>query len=673
MLAWAFPLIAALIVLPMGGVVAANEEPKTPAFGSWKGFAPGTYITERRTFRGATYHPDGIEYRRTVLAIVGESGEAKFQDYTSETATGPWKIALAHSETPPNPRGVRLDSKTLPNEDLSINRKTFHCTVTETVRKDDWGERITKQWTDDGSGIVLREQGRYEGQLAKGEPSRSTSTLVTTSIEKRSVGKELLECFVQERHESGETGTGWWRIWATSKVPEHRVALVTGKNNSRPPELKVELIAWGRDVSLIAAMKGDSPLFANERRENDSEQQKRRSGQLEKTMVADLASGDPARMRSGMNSVSQWADIISAATRTAAAEALNTALDHPAVEVRRSAGTALGRLGVRGLSLRLAEMLRKDPEGADQYLEALGIQADSDALSAILPSLRDSKESHRRAAVAALRFFKDDSARGTVEKALTDQSSAVRLTAVESLEKIGDPKSVPALLRALHDEYAPVTLGAIRVIGILGDDSAVPALLDLLGKGGKDVRASICLYLGRLRLEQPAAVGDALLPLIDDPDPRIRSGAIGSLGAIREKRAVPRLLQVIEQSPDSKSPDPWLQPRWVALVALGKIGDPAAIPFLVKLLDRPDSAEWAVEALIKIGDPSAAKYLVAHYILTANDEKLRHARRKEIEALAKLGTAETRTELESYIARCPPPQKQAIREAIAGINQRVPP
>jgi HEAT repeat protein len=554
MLPWTFPLIAALVALPMSGVVAANEEAKTPVFGSWKGFALGTYIIERHTYRGVTYHPDGIEYRRTVLATLGESGEAKFQDYTSQTAIGPWKIALAHSDAPPNP-AERLESKTLPTENVSVHTELFHCAVTETVRADDWGRTTTKQWTDDRSKMVLREQCQYDGRDPKGQPTRWTSTFETTGMEKRSLGQELMDCFVQEHHSSGENTTAWRRVWITPKVPGHRVAIVSGKSASAPPELEIELVEWGRDPSLLPAMKADSPLFANERRQNESEQQKRQSEQRKKKLVADLASGEAARMRSAMNGVSQpeWADLIAGADKPEAIEALNKALDHPDIEVRRSAGRALGKLGVKGLSLRLAEMLRRDPSGAEQYLEALGLQADSDALSAILPSLRDSKDAYRRAAVAALRFFKDDVARGAVEKALNDSTSHVRLMAVQSLEKIADPRSVPVLIRALQDEDATVVHAAIRLIGALGDDSAVPALLDLLKKGDKDTRAAVCVSIGKLRLEQPAPVGDALLPLIDDPDPRVRFGAIASLGAIREKRAVPQLIQVIEQPADPKS------------------------------------------------------------------------------------------------------------------------
>src|SRR5688572_4789748 len=119
MLAWKFPLIVSLGILRLSCLIAATDEAKIPAFRSWKGFAPGTYIIERYTYHGAKHRADGVEYRRTVLAAVGPSGEAKYQDYTSQSSTGPWKIASAHSDSPPG-RHERLDVKTLPKEELSV-------------------------------------------------------------------------------------------------------------------------------------------------------------------------------------------------------------------------------------------------------------------------------------------------------------------------------------------------------------------------------------------------------------------------------------------------------------------------------------------------------------------------------------------------------------------------
>ena len=557
-------------------------------------------------------------------------------------------------------------------EDVTAGAQTFRCAVTVTVQTDDWGKLTITEWTDKQAGVVLRQQRQHEGQDRKGQPSRWTASLVTTGTEKRSVGGEEFECFVQEHQWSPEMGGQWSRTLATLKVPERRVAKVSAKAKGAPPELEIELVEWGRDVSVLADMKETSPLFAKERMQKEGEEQKRRSEQMENEMIANLASGETARMLSGMSAVSQWADIIPPPIKAAAIEALNKAPDHPAVEVRRAAGRALGKLGVKGISLRLAEMLRKDPEGIYQYLEALGLQADAEALRAILPSLGDADETHRRAAVSALRYFKDAEARVAVEKALSDPSSQVRFAAVESLEKIADPRCVPALVRVLYDENPTVVSVAIRVISALGDDSAVPPLLDLLKTGNKEVRAAVCLWIGKMRLARPSVVGDALLPLLEDPDAQTRFGAIAALGAVRERRAVPRLLQIIQEPIDPKSVHAWIRPQAMALIALGEIGDPSAIPPLAKLLDAPDAGDASAEALMKIGDPVAATFLFEHYVRTAGDEKFSRVHRKEIEALGKLGTGQTRAALEEYLAKCPPPQKSDIRKAIAGIDERLP-
>jgi HEAT repeat protein len=661
--------VALIVFHAMCSEGAEPAEAKEPVFGSWRGFAVGTYIIEKQTYRGVKYHADGIEYRKTILAGVGDSGAAKFQDYTSEAATGPWKISTAHGDVAPGRPGERRESKYLGEEDVTAGAQTFRCAVTVMVQTDDWGKLTTTEWTDKQSGVVLRQQRQHEGQDRKGQPSRWTASLVTTGIEKRSVDGEEFECFVQEHQWSPEMGGQWSRTWATSKVPEHRVAAVSAKLRGAPPELEIEMVEWGRDVSVLAGMKETSPLFFKERMQKDDEDRKRRSEQMEDEMIANLASGETRRMLSGMNAISQWADIIPAPIKAAAIEALNKAPDHPAVEVRRAAGGALGKLGVKGLSLRLAEMFRKDPEGIYQYLEALGRQADAEALRAILPSLGDADETHRRAAVSALRFFREAEARDAVEKALADPAWLVRLAAAESLEKMADPRCVPALVRILHDENPTMVSVAIRVICALGDDSAVPPLLDLLKTGNKEVRAVVCLWIGKMRLARPSVVGDAMLPLLEDPDAQTRFGAVVALGAFRERRAVPGLLQMIREPIDPKSVE---RPQAIALIALGEIGDPSAIPPLAKLLDSPEAGESVAEALMKIGDPTAATLLFEHYVRTAGDEKFSRVHRKEIEAIGKVGTAQTRAALEEYLAKCPPPQKSDIREAILGIDQRLP-
>jgi hypothetical protein len=152
-------------------------------------------------------------------------------------------------------------------------------------------------------------------------------------------------------------------------------------------------------------MKETSPLFFKERMQNEHEEQKRRSAQMENEMIANLASGETAGMLSGMNAGFAMGRNYPAANQDSSDRGFEQSLGSSGGGSSPVAGGALGKLGVKGLSLRLAEMLRKDPEGTYQYLEALGLQADAEALRAILPSLGNADENYRRTAVAALRFF----------------------------------------------------------------------------------------------------------------------------------------------------------------------------------------------------------------------------------------------------------------------------
>lgn len=259
-----------------------------------------------------------------------------------------------------------------------------------------------------------------------------------------------------------------------------------------------------------------------------------------------------------------------------------------------------------------------------------------------------------------------------MEKALSDPSSRVKLSAVDSLGKIGDVRNAAALAHLLQDENETVVAAAVLVLAEIGDDAAVAPLLGLLKTGGEDLRMSVCFSIGKLRLQHPQVVADSLLSLLDDANAGVRFGAMASLGTLREKRAVPRLLEIAEEKPTADSLELWTFSQPMVLSALGEIGDPAAIPRLVKLLEAPAGGEAVVEALTKIGDSTAAKPLLEQYVRTAADVKLRPLQAKEMEAIGKLGTTETRAELEAFLPRCPPMLKQGVRAAILAIDQRLP-
>jgi hypothetical protein len=131
----------------------------------------------------------------------------------------------------------------------------------------------------------------------------------------------------------------------------------------------------------------------------------------------------------------------------------------------------------------------------------------------------------------------------------------------------------------------PADVAALKAAGDL------PGLVRLLHDRDPDIQWQAADALGSL--------GPPALPLLiqelDSPHIAARIGAVEALGSIRDPRAVRHVLDVMEH-------DRNIEVRWVAALALGNIGDPAAIPpLLVALHDREryirSSAAMALERL----------------------------------------------------------------------------
>jgi len=100
-------------------------------------------------------------------------------------------------------------------------------------------------------------------------------------------------------------------------------------------------------------------------------------------------------------------------------------------------------------------------------------------------------------------------------------------------------------------------------------------------------------------------LSDLLLPLLHDPAWNIRGVTAGTLGEIKEKRAVQPLIE-LAKGEESQST------RFDAIDALGEIGDAVAIETLVDLLKDGDRmVEFhAAKALGKIGGEIAVNTLI---------------------------------------------------------------
>jgi HEAT repeat protein len=129
-------------------------------------------------------------------------------------------------------------------------------------------------------------------------------------------------------------------------------------------------------------------------------------------------------------------------------------------------------------------------------------------------------------------------------------------------------------------------------IGRLKQAGDIPTLIDLLNSPDPHIQWHAAEALGTCGEK---AVTLLLLALQSYAVP-VRLGAIEALGAIRDLKAVNPILAVINR-------DTSLEVRWAAILALGEIGSPDAVPSLVTLLRDPN--RWlrygAATALCRLG------------------------------------------------------------------------
>jgi HEAT repeat protein len=109
----------------------------------------------------------------------------------------------------------------------------------------------------------------------------------------------------------------------------------------------------------------------------------------------------------------------------------------------------------------------------------------------------------------------------------------------------------------------------------------------------------------------------AVLPLIEALESRlvpVRLGAVEALGIIRDVRAVNPLIAVSDR-------DDSLEVRWAAVLALGEIGSPDAIPYLVPLLRDPNRylRYGAATALGRLGWQPATEADTAFLLIARQD------------------------------------------------------
>lgn len=221
----------------------------------------------------------------------------------------------------------------------------------------------------------------------------------------------------------------------------------------------------------------------------------------------------------------------------------------------------------------------------------------SEILSEAAERLSSWAEEVRYAAVKEMTAARTQEAIPILIRAFGDSSCRVREEAINGVCSFPPEVVFPSLDSLLRNgKDAGLRNAAIEAFPRYGRNS-VEFLCNLLDDPDEEVRMFSATILGEI--EHPDSV-EALIMTLDDPDENVRHAAAESLGRIRDARAVKKLIDCLAE-------DFWVQ--YPAVVALGNIGDPAAIPSLAGVLDNEMLKPAAIEALGKIGDESVIPLL----------------------------------------------------------------
>ncbi|MEU6908622.1 HEAT repeat domain-containing protein [Streptomyces coeruleorubidus] len=166
---------------------------------------------------------------------------------------------------------------------------------------------------------------------------------------------------------------------------------------------------------------------------------------------------------------------------------------------------------------------------------------------------------------------------------------------------MGADQQIAFLLRESEAPDPERRAAAVKGLGRTGGAGYIRVLTEAAGDPAPTVRAAAALALGRLG--DPEAGGEALVPLMEDADPRVRRRA--SVAAIRLGLRGPAVTQSFARL--LSDPDHHL--RINALDGLAALGVPGDVAALVGLLGDPDFTVWgrARSLVHRFGDDAAVR------------------------------------------------------------------
>jgi HEAT repeat protein len=271
-------------------------------------------------------------------------------------------------------------------------------------------------------------------------------------------------------------------------------------------------------------------------------------------------------------------------------------------------------------------------------VQRLGAAGYVQAIDPIAPLIADADDQVQGAALdAELSFFVTEKLGGGNRFLGVGTAKSRAQQAFEAGPLIRTATPAPALLvdnliAAIRDQNPRVSFDAVHALGVIAEPPLTPrqaaALADNLDHYDPIIRAATARVIGRLQVHEAA---DQLRGALEDSNGTVRFFAIESLGKLRERRALPGLLDIVQRGK---------QPVYVqqALLALGRIAAPDDLAmFRQRIVDKdPVVRRASLEALGRLKDQDSRAAIEQAF----NTDKALEVRLAAAFALQMLGTVQ---------------------------------
>jgi HEAT repeat protein len=274
-----------------------------------------------------------------------------------------------------------------------------------------------------------------------------------------------------------------------------------------------------------------------------------------------------------------------------------------------------------------------------QAIEAMKLVAPQTGLPWMRNALRDESPLVRFAACVALGELQDTASRSRMTELLNDPNTSVQLAAIFALHRVGDvshshriaevllygkdpgarrnaamllgrlgePGAVTLLARVAESPDEGLRLQALEAMALLGSSEAKQQLQFLAHSGLGAREAFVVTALGNTRNDDFATMYRYKLKTAIHPETRLAAArALGQLGSVEGLDLAVREVHfnqpdrseevATEDAPEAQI----VRVRSLAALALGEMGDPAALPPLVNVLDDPYDPRVELAAALAI-------------------------------------------------------------------------